>query len=98
MFSTKRRIPTLDELAKGLFGNTRAILERAKRRRLDCWNTTRGYSPNRLGRMVAEYSMDDLFHPEKSKYLQKGQDKHERRKNLWAFLKRWPEHQIVPKL
>ena len=98
LFKMVPRLPTIEELCSGKWGNVRRVLERTKLLRRDLAHTTRGYTPNRNQRLIAEYPIEVLRNNEMGKYLQPGQDKHERKKNLFKFLERWPQFKTVDKL
>ena len=98
LFNSQRRLPTLDELATGKWGDVKKVLERNKKLRSIYRESTRGYTPNRNQRNIANYPIEVFRDPEMGKYLQPGQDAHERKKNLFLFLRKYPQFRAVDKI
>lgn len=98
IFLFKPRMPTIEELCSGKFGNVRQILENNKRKRLDYACSTRGYNKKKTMRHILDVPIEVLFHPELKKYFEQGMDGHERKKNRYAFLKKYPMFKTVEKL
>lgn len=97
-FTFKKRVPTIEELCSGKIGDVRKVLESNKRSRNDYGRTTKGYTRKKGMRHILDIPMEVLFHPELGKYFAKGMDPHERKKNRYDFLKKYPQFKTVDKL
>src|SRR3990167_7085714 len=83
LFKKLKRMPTIDEMARGLFGDVRKVLwRRCHELRNENAYTNKGYTKSRVMRQIAEIPFDMLVHPEYKKYVNAGgKDKHENRKD-----------------
>jgi len=98
LFKLVPRIPTIDELARGKFGNVEKVLRHNQRVRNLYGESSRGYTPNRNQRKIANITMEVIKHPELGKYFQNGMDRHERKKAIFRFLQKYPMFKTVDKL
>lgn len=94
----KKPPPSIEDLCSGRVGNVAAILKNNKEKRKDYSISSGGYTKKKVSRHLLDIPMEVLFHPEMGKYFAKGMDPHERKKNRYAFLRKYPMFQTAPKL
>ena len=91
---------TLDQLCRGV-GNPKiqSTIKKCSEIRKNHYYAKQGYTPSKDYRWLGEIPYWVKFHPEFSKYFDSEMDEHERRKNLYAFLRKYGKgFQVVDRL
>lgn len=94
----QKRKPTIEELCSGKIYDVKKALDINKRNRSDFFNTTNGYTKTRTRRLLAELPFEVFKHKEMGKYFDINMDSHERKKETYNFLKKYPQFMSVDKL
>lgn len=74
------------------------VIEQCKELRFNHATANKGMTKDKSMRFIARIDVKALYHPEWSKYFDIYQDPHERRKNVYKFLRLHPEFMVVDHL
>lgn len=86
----------LDQLCRGVGDpNVKDTIKRNQATKLSHYYSNKGYTKSKDYRYLGELPMWVKFHPETSKFFDNDMDDHERKKNLYAFLRKYGEGFLV---